>query len=278
MESTMLIRSLGINSDLMLHSRNAEIVDRGEYVLVRTSHHPTYFWGNYLIFAYPPGADQAAGWEAAFDFEFAGQPLSTHRSFTWDTVGMQEPATPDAISAFERRGYEYDVSVVLAATAVIEPPYPNDGFEYRPLVSARDWEQMLALQVECRDEEFAEDPYREFMRGRVSAWRKLIDSGTGVWLGAFDGDLLVADAGLFWQGGMGRFQNVETRSGYRRQGICGSLVYRLSRYGLGTASIAQLIMQADEDYHAARIYESLGFVRKERMGGLCIYDRPKWGA
>lgn len=274
----MLTRSLGIGSDLIFHCRNASVVDRGEYVVVRTPHHPTYFWGNYLIFAHPPRAEQVDEWESAFARELVEQPLSTHRSFTWDTEGMQEPATAEVVDAFQRRGYAYDVSVVLVATGVVAPRFRNDALEYRPLVSPRDWEQMLALQVECRDEELAEAPYREHMRGRVSAWRRLIDSGAGVWLGAFDDELLVADAGLSWDGDMGRFQNVETRSSHRRQGICASLVYRLSRYGFGTAGVSRLVMQADEGYHAARIYESLGFARKERIGGLCVYDRATWGA
>lgn len=273
----MRVHSLGIQSDLIFHRRNGEILDREAFLLVRTPAQPAYFWGNYLIYPEAPTIEQLPAWEEAFHREFSGQPLSTHRSFTWDAKGMENPLAPRDIEAFAERGYEYDVSVVLAAEHVNGPRHPNVAVEYRPLIRQDDWEQMLDLQLECREEEFAAEPYREFLSQRVGAWRRLVDAGSGVWFGAFDSGQLVADAGLFWEGTLGRFQNVETRWSHRRRGICGTLVHQLSQYGLGPVGLIRLVMQADEDYHAARIYESLGFQRAERIGGLCAYDRNQWG-
>jgi ribosomal protein S18 acetylase RimI-like enzyme len=274
----MRVRSLGIESDLIFHRRNGEVVECGNYLLVRTPTQPNYFWGNYLIYARAPRGEQLSDWEITFGREFSGQPLSTHRSFTWDANGMADPLAPGEIEAFRELGYEYDISVVLTASRVSEPPHPNSQVGYRRLLREDDWQQMLDLQLQNRSEQFAEAPYREFLRARVAAWRELVNAGAGVWLGAFDADRLVADAGLFWEGKLGRFQNVETRESYRRRGICGTLVHRLSEYGFAEAGLTHLVMLADEDYHAARIYESLGFERTERVGSLCSYDRDHWNS
>ena len=73
---------------------------------------------------------------------------------------------------------------------------------------------MLELQLQSREQGFAEAPYRAFLHERVAAWRRLIADSCGVWLAAFDAGTLVADAGLFWAGDLGRFQNVETRESH----------------------------------------------------------------
>lgn len=274
----MKAQSLGIESDLIFHRRNGEVLDRGGYLLVRTPTQPTYFWGNYLILPEPPTPVDLADLEITFRRELANQPLSSHCSFTWDSRGMSEPLAASSVQAFQERGYEYDVSVVLMASRVRRPAHPNFELEYRVLSSDDNWDQMLELQLKSRGEDFAEVPYRAFLRERVAAWRRLIAEGCGVWLGAFELDTLVADAGLFWAGSLGRFQNVETRESHRRRGICGTLVHRLCEYGFEKIGLTRLVMQADEEYHAARIYESLGFERLERLGSLCRYDRDQWGS
>ena len=48
---------------------------------------------------------------------------------------------------------------------------------------------------------------------------------------------------------------------------CQTLVYEVSRRALAWG-LATLVMVADPDYHAARIYESLGFAVAEQQMGL----------
>lgn len=272
----MTPRSLGIRTDLIFRTHEGSVVDRGAYSVVRTPQQPSYFWGNYLIFTDPPGAGALSEWDAIFAREFADQPGSSHRCYTWEARALSDPAEPAVVRVFEQAGYDYDVSLILATSSVREPPHPNHAFRYRPLASEADWQQLLHLQVQSRDEGFAEATYLEFLRPRVAHWRRLVEQGHGLWLGAFEGDRLVADAGLFWQGNLGRFQSVETALDYRRRGVCGTLIHELSQIGLARG-LRQLVMEADESYHAARVYESLGFARLERIGALSIYDREQWG-
>jgi ribosomal protein S18 acetylase RimI-like enzyme len=273
----MTPRSLGIRTDLIFRAHEGSIVDRGAYCVVRTPQQPSYFWGNYLIFPQPPAPAAVREWDELFAREFADQPDSSHRCYTWEARALSDPAEPAAVQAFERAGYDYDVSLILATSSVREPPHPNHAFRYRPLASEADWQQLLVLQAQSRDEDFAEAAYLEFLRLRVAHWRELVAQGHGLWLGAFEGERLVADAGLFWQADLGRFQNVETAEAYRRRGVCGTLIHELCRIGLARG-LRELVMEADESYHAARVYESLGFQRVERIGALSLYDRALWGA
>jgi hypothetical protein len=43
--------SLGWRSDLVFARFDGEVVDRGNHLLVRTPGNPTFWWGNFLLFA-----------------------------------------------------------------------------------------------------------------------------------------------------------------------------------------------------------------------------------
>lgn len=74
---------------------------------------------------------------------------------------------------------------------------------------------------------------------------------------------LIGDAGIFWAGHIGRFNVVATHREYRRMGVCSTLIYEASMSVFATLGLEALVMEADEDYHAARIYESVGFIPTE---------------
>ena len=74
---------------------------------------------------------------------------------------------------------------------------------------------------------------------------------------------LVACLGLFMCDGVGRFQWVATHQDYRRQGLCGTLVFVVAAGAL--EKVKTLVMVADPEYVAASIYESIGFSASEKQ-------------
>jgi predicted GNAT family acetyltransferase len=101
-------------------------------------------------------------------------------------------------------------------------------------------------------------------------WREMANAGLGAWHGAFLTERLVADCGLFFDdaAGVGRFQSVATHPDFRRRGLCGRLIWEVARAGL--QRVPTLVMVADDEYHAARIYESVGFERVEVSFALSL--------
>jgi predicted GNAT family acetyltransferase len=93
----------------------------------------------------------------------------------------------------------------------------------------------------------------------------------GEWYGAFLGGRLVGDLGLFRDGPLARFQDVSTDEAFRRRGVCGTLVHEVARRALESGRAETLVMVADENYHAARVYESVGFRPEERHVVACRY-------
>jgi predicted GNAT family acetyltransferase len=103
------------------------------------------------------------------------------------------------------------------------------------------------------------------------------EAGLGKRFGAFLEGKLVADLGIYTSNGIGRFNEVATHRNFRRQGLCGTLVYQAALAAFESMHVQILVMEADEDYHAAAIYESVGFKPSQRMVAFEWFDRAIHG-
>ena len=261
----MKVRSLGMRTDLAFQRFGGEIVDRGSYLVLLTPSNPGYRWDNMLLFADPPGEGDFERWRHLFAREVGIPPEVDHMVFAWDTVDGET----GYVRPFLDAGFELDKSVVLSTDAVHPAPKVNDDIAIRPLQTDAEWRAALELDaVLCREEGEEEAGYRTFIERKMAQYREMIAAGMGRWFGAFVEGKLVADMGLFVEDGIGRFQSVKTHPAYRRRGICGTMVHDVARRGLEEMEAQTLVMIADAGYHAARIYESVGFEPTERIVGI----------
>ncbi len=256
----MDVVSLATRTDLaLLRLGGSEITDHDDYLVVRTPHNPSYWWGNFLLLSAVPAPGEAAAWLDRFAAELPG---ARHIALAFDGVS----GTVADLAPFVELGLVCEASTVMTASAVHEPPRPNREATYRALTSAADWAQSVDLQVVNRDDDNEPDEteYREFAARKVATNRALAEAGHGQWFGAFLDDRLVTQMGLVKAGpGLARFQWVETHPEARGRGLAGSLVHHVSRWGFDELGATTLVMVADPDYVAIRIYRSVGFVDRE---------------
>lgn len=267
----MNLRSLGYRTDLIFARFDSEIIDRGEFLVIRTPLNPTFHWGNYLIFDAPPKEGDFERWRALFAQEIGTPPEVKHIALGWDAP---DGAT-GVIAPFEAAGFAVDYGVILTASAVIRPPKCSDEAMIRPLTGTTE-EQSAAveLQIFCREEPYEEEGYRLFRERQMARYAAMDRAGLGRWFGAFWDGKLIGDCGVYRDGDVARFQSVEVHPEYRRRGVCGALIYRAARYALDEMGVKTLVMAADEAYHAAKIYESCGFRPTEKQVGMSWWKRP----
>lgn len=258
----MRVRSLSRQTDLIFARTAGEVVDRGDYVAIKTPSNPGFHWGNYLIFNSAPRTGDLRRWCDIYRSEFTYYDKIRHMVFTWDS---SETGVSDE---FQKAGFILDRAKVLTSSEVSAPQKINQEIVVRPLQSDSDWEAATHLQVACRDLSFEEGEYLKFKSQQMLMYRRMSDKKMGHWFGAFLGSRLVGDLGIFFERTVGRFQNVETHPEFRRQGICGTLVFQCASYAFESMSVKTLVMEADSDYHAARIYESVGFKPAEENFSL----------
>ena len=99
----MRVQSLACQTDLLLAAFDGEIIDRGHYLVIVTPNTPTYFWGNYLLFADPPGPDDFVLWQALFAEEIGYRPGIVHRAFGWEATLIG--GRSDITTIFRRPGW-----------------------------------------------------------------------------------------------------------------------------------------------------------------------------
>ena len=254
----MDVHSLGYRTDLALLQLGGSIVeDRGTHLVVRTPANPGFHWGNFLLLATPPEPGSGEYWLEEFHREL---PEASHRAFGVDgTTG-----TKDDLAAFAEAGLDVDASSVMTTSAVHEPPHPHPSAVVRPLTGDEDWAQQVVLAMAGEAEHYSED----FATARSLAHRGNAEAGHGSWFGAFLDGRLMASLGIFTASpGLARFQEVKTHPDARGQGLAGTLVHTASRHALEEMGARTLVMVADPDYLAIRVYRSVGFEHTEDQLG-----------
>jgi ribosomal protein S18 acetylase RimI-like enzyme len=258
------VNSLGFRTDLMLRRlADSVIEDRGSHLVVRSPANADFHWGNFVLFDAPPAPGDAARWAAVFADAFPG---AGHLALGVD--GTEGDAGDPAVHA--ALGVDDMTYSVLTATELGELVSPaargsDPGADIRPLDGDDDWALALGLRLSC--EELPLPPeHRAFLAARYAEFRALCEAAHGQWFGAFVDEQLCAGGGLFTDGGgEARFQNVETSPAFRRRGLAASVVHHAGRWGLRDGGARTLVIAADPDYHAIRIYRALGFAEAERQ-------------
>jgi len=248
------VRSLGFRTDLMLRRMaGSDIEEHTGYLVVRTPANPGFWWGNFVLFAGPPTGTDAL---AVFAAEFPG---AAHVAIGVDgTDGILGDAFVDL-------GLTVEVNSVLTAEQLRAP---SPGPTVRPLSTDDDWSQAIGLRLACYYETPTPDE-RQFTELQVIEERRLCEAGHGTWYGAFVEGRMRSGAGLFREGDLARFQSVETHPDFRRRGLASAVLSHAARREPGARA---LVIVADPDDQAIRLYRALGFAEAERQ--IQLYRAP----
>jgi hypothetical protein len=253
-----MFRSLGHRTDSLAMAGRSTYEDRGHYVIQRTQAEPNYWFGNRLIYreVVTNQVDRLAG---AFESAF---PEATHKTLSLDIPHL-------TVKGWNLQGFEIEHVDVMARSG----PAPNvpmpDGRTIRRISSARDWDQVIALQHEIGVEQgYDQDSHLPFIQTQFEAVAERCRGSSFAWFGVFDGDLLVADMGIVWDKALARYQNVETRGTHRGRGICAALLAHVSAFAAHHVAGAQQVIVADVDGAPGRIYRRAGFALKEQLISL----------
>jgi hypothetical protein len=259
------VRSLGCRTDLMLIGWDGAVDDVDGAIRARSSN-PEFYFGNFLLFDDAPRPGDAARWIAQFQAAFAADPRITHVCLRWD----RPDGARGAADEFVDYGFEIEETVVMTTTAPRHPPTETRDVVLRRIESDADWAATIALQTATMTELWGVHA-AAFVSRQMLRYRRFVSERRGAWFGAFVGDELAADMGVFVDNGLARFQAVETGFAFRRRGICGTLIHYASKVALDELGAEQLVMVGLPD-HTARIYASAGFEQHERL--VAVVRRP----
>lgn len=243
----------------MVMAGESELSHDGPVMIVRTPGEPTYWFGNFLICPGDMSADELL---KRFSNAF---PASRHICLRFDDPAGSQL---EVHGALQDAGLELDIDEVLVSAEPLSDWSVPEGFVIRPIQSESDWGQVIAAQHAIGVEQGygAGTDHQAYVEARFARVRAQVDAGMGRWFGAFDGDTLAADLGIYVNSELARYQNVETVESYRGRGLCHALVCHAGRWARKSAgSDIPLVIVALADGPAGRIYRHCGFAPKERL-------------
>lgn len=267
----MKIQTLGYQTDLIFAAFDGEILDRQEYLVIRSPKTPNYFWGNFLLFPRPPQKGDYQHWTQVFDKEFSDLSGIDHKAIGWDDASGEIGYIDDFLKA----GYKLEEGKTLAATQVELPATNKADVTVQVLENENHWDQVLRNQIASTIPGYERSDFESFKTNQMKRYRKMAAEGLGHWFGAFHNGELVADLGIFVKDQVGRFQQVVTHPNFRGRGFCTALMYHASQYVFSKMGANTLVIIADENYHALGIYKKVGFKVVESQRGVCWWQKDK---
>jgi hypothetical protein len=249
---------MGIRTDLMLLKNSAEVTTHVDGISVISPQNPDFYFGNCFIPFNPPKADTICALRRRFDELIGCRPGIKHESFVWTDEGPDG----ETMDAFRRDGFQITRSIVLGCTPdqLLPPRRPVPDLVMRPAVRS-DIPHLWRLYSRYAREQnggSVSEAERRFFKARAQDFIDLVEANVGHWFIAWVQGRPVAALGLFFEGPIGRFQEVLTDFRWRNRGLCAALVHSASQDAFHSGAQV-LVMIADAGYHALQIYRGLGY-------------------
>ncbi len=260
MESNYLFNSLGIQTNFIMNTFQCEIKEKEDYFVIRSPKRPDYFWGNYLLFKTKPRSENICEYIDTFEKEIGKRSDIGFCALTFDSTNI----SLNLIEEFKKQGFNSEVSNILVLDKLNPHIANNNSLEVREYDLIKHMDEFIEVHY---DEDWGYGSHEvqiKFLKDQALDFHEIIVKGKAKRFGAFFEGRLVSDLGIYWQDEVIRFNNVGTHMDFRRKGACRTLVYNVSRQLL-KGGAQKVVMQADEDYFAGTIYESIGYRVQEKI-------------
>mgnify|MGYP000041203858 FL=1 len=256
----MTLQSLTMRSELLTLSGISHLTYHDGYAVQSTPTEPDFWMGNQVIL--PNSNLSVSAAFAVFERHF---PDASHRSIVWDVPNIDS----SLIHGVREAGGKLEGFDALTLQGRLAEAVAPDGIILKALDGPNDWAKAEALQAEVGIEE-GRDPalHGPYLARRNAGRREQIRKDIGQWFGAFDGEEIVTQMGMFHDSQIARYQSVETKATHRKRGICSALLRHAAFWALGRAQDAKVVIVAEADSDAGRLYRKMGFAPAETIFGI----------
>jgi GNAT superfamily N-acetyltransferase len=250
------MNALEFTTDLLVQTGQYRLETHEDRYVQTTPDEPNFWFGNRVIFR--TVLDDA---KAHLDQFHADLPKARHVCISWDIPGLDRA---QMAAMFDETGLTVEEADVLTLTGPLRRSAAPAGVTIRPFQTPSDWHQSEAIaKVHHIEDGLPEAGLDTYLAGHSATRRTLIAQGLGQWFGAFKGDTLVGDMGVFHDQRLIRYQSVQTHKDHRRQGICAALLCACLDWAISRAPDALPVIVANADSDAGRLYRRAGFALAE---------------
>ena len=152
----------------------------------------------------------------------------------------------------------------MIARDVSLPPHLNPDIVTRPIATVDEWEAAARSESGYS----ADTTPNLRIEARIASYKKTSGTNNGKWYGAFLDGRMVGGLGIYKVDGTGVIEAVSTHPDFRRRGIGRTAEYQASRHAFANLGVEELLLIADDEGAAIRMYEQLGFKTVEKQVGM----------
>ncbi|WP_078870889.1 GNAT family N-acetyltransferase [Streptomyces caatingaensis] len=258
------LKSLTLQSDLLILGNSADVTVTDEWISVSTPALPRLRIGNAIVFPTPPSLEDVPAWTRRLELA-VGQSAARYGRIVWEGG----PAEANAYRAFKDAGFEPYDSLSMIATSLMEGAGAT-GTPTEVVQSDAQWQELLDFHLRVNRVTGSLD--REFLAARLDLYRVESKAGNGAWFTAHADGCVVGCCGIALGHGFARLQGLEVMASHRRVGVGLALVSFASQWALQHDGVRRLVSVVDPDYHARRLFESVGFQAYDLLCGAVRSD------
>ncbi|WP_158692758.1 GNAT family N-acetyltransferase [Streptomyces roseochromogenus] len=245
------LTSLALGSDLLILGDAAQVAVTAEWISIHTPYLPRLRIGNALLFPNQPTRDDVIEWVRHLELK-VGPTAAKFGRIAWQGGVPSD----DVYAAFEQVGFEPYDSLSMQATA-LHPQQRSTDVVIKPVSSAADWDSLLNFHLQANPVTSTSD--EDFLRTRLNLYRTQSEKGQAAWFTALHHNRVVGCCGVAVGEQIARLQGLETSTSNRRSGVGRQLVTTASQWALNSVGVRRIVAVVDPDYHARRLFESVGF-------------------
>ena len=252
----------GLCTDLFVRHPATRYTSDAGYLAYQTPARPDYWWGTYLVSVEPVTIDNLPKHSAAWHQRLGGIAGITKKIIEWEVPLANANAADLLVLASAAGASVYQSTVLLAERAILETRQANpaDQLTIRRASSEGDVAAILDMALADLACEPDSPATADFLRWKHGQFAASVQSGNGDWwMLERDGEL-VGNCGLFADAGVGRFREVITDPAWRRRGFARALCAAVMADAFERSKVDKLVIVAERNSSAERIYRSLGFV------------------
>jgi hypothetical protein len=237
----------GIATDALVLASIAVREARRGYTVIRCPEAPNFWFANCLVLDVEPAPGDYETWLGRHAEIFANAPVQ-RRVVRWERSDRGGLAPYDG-------PIERDSTTIFTTR---RPPSATPGAaRIEPFTFERDWRDGARIVIEAAESEHPEQA--AFDAWRFSVHRKDAAAGRCRLWGAWDGDDLVAFAGLYASDEWARFITPITKASHRRRGHFRALAHVAIAETLRVHPNAVVVVAAASGTENEALYERLGF-------------------
>ena len=251
----------GTFTDMFVRPPATQYSRDDEFIAYMTPTRPDFWWGAYLVSRGMVTKTNLASVLSEWEIRLGALTDIKKKIIQWEVpVSTFSTASMEWISELNEPPESISINSVLVANALTMPlPAPIPDMTLEEASCERDFVEIVNMALADLESTPESSATEGFLRWKHDQFNERVKNGSGSWwMLKYKGEF-VANCGLLSNGKTARFREVTTHPRWRRQGFAQKLCQRVLAEGFNDPAIDHIVIVAEHNSSAERIYTSIGF-------------------